>query len=82
MNVEDLITNKRLFKICQKNLEEASKYIIVRDIYNDEYGLNCGIINTKQVDKIKLKSTNVTRLVSWRKCNLMEYISLKLPLRR
>lgn len=73
------------FRLTVGQLNKAideNKYIIVRDAYNNLYGVNCAVFRTKIGIKRRRKHKPETRLIytGYYPCDLHEYINYKNPI--
>lgn len=68
------LTVAQLEKICK-----AHKYILCRDQDGELFGMNCGLGNLARRIK-NLRANDKTQVISYTPCDLMTYITYKIPL--
>lgn len=57
-----------------------NKYLIIRERSGKRYAVNCAILKTKQMNRVKILHPNkATRVLSYMPCDFQEYITLKIP---
>jgi len=65
-----------------KNLSKVIKqynYILLRDSWGNQYGINCKIARWKET-KMDINPNSQSKFYSYMPCTLMEYLTFKAPI--